>query len=300
MWDEVKRSFTHGSMLYKLIWLNVGVFLVVFFGGHLLFSFDLIESQEDLLWLASHSDIEKLAERPWTVFTSMFTHNDPGHLIINMLMLWWLGRMYQAELGTRKLLSTYFIGGLVGVLSIVLLTNYTSIFSDATTDFIYGASASVFAIITAMATYQPDRKVPFVLFGMVRLQHLIIAFIVIDYFIKWKEHPEVFVGHFSGALTGFILISQTKKGRNLALPIEWLFDKIATLIPRTGSYTKLRAKKNRGTNSTNKRPKSDDQFNSDRRDDQIKVDAILDKISRHGYDHLTKEEKEFLFKQSKK
>ena len=294
MWEEVKRSFTHGSMLYKLIWLNVAVFLVVFFGIRL------IDNNEGLLWLASHSDIEKLADRPWSVLTSMFAHQDPGHLIINMLMLWWLGRIYQAELGTRKLLSTYFIGGLVGVLSIVLLKNYTSILSDVSPGFIYGASASVFAIITAMATHQPDRRVPFVLFGMVRLQYLIIAFIVIDYFLKWKSQPEVFVGHFSGALTGFILISQTKKDRNLALPIEWLFDRIATLIPSKGSYSKLRVKKKRGTTTTHVRPKSDDQFNSERRGEQIKVDAILDKISRHGYDHLTKEEKEFLFKQSKK
>ena len=102
---------------------------------------------------------------------------------------------------------------------------------------------------------------------------------------------------------GYLLVAQERKGRNLAGWLEWIFDAFMSMLPSKGGGKSVKFrifKKRKPTQKAHARPKSDDEFNAERKEKSDRVDAILDKISRHGYDHLTKEEKEFLFKQSSK
>jgi hypothetical protein len=141
-----------------------------------------------------------------------------------------------------------------------------------------------------------------VLFGTVQLQHIAFGIIVLDYFVRRDEDMGAMMGHLGGALMGYLIVKQSKKGRNIAGWLEWIFDAFMSIFP-TGGAPRARFKvfkRKKPKQGSQKRPKSDDQFNSERREKELKVDTILDKISRHGYDHLTKEEKEFLFKQSNK
>lgn len=280
-------------MLYRVLWANVIVFIVVELVS-------LFCTGEGKIWLASSADLQVLKSRPWSVATYMFVHDGPWHLVMNMLPLWWLGRMYQAEVGSRKLLSTYVMGGLAGMLSVVACVHLLPSLSGYEDRWVMGASSALFAIIAATATLNPNRKINFVLFGTVQLQHIAFGIIILDYFVRRDNDMGAMMGHLGGALIGYLLVRQAKKGRNLAGWLEWIFDVFMSIIPTGGSpRTRFKVFKNKAPKDSHKRPKSDDQFNSERRDNELKVDSILDKISRHGYDHLTQEEKEFLFKQSK-
>mgnify|MGYP001356055440 CR=1 FL=1 len=293
MWEEIKKGWSSGSILYRVIWANVLVFLVVKITS-------MFVKDEGFFWLACTADLEVLKNRPWSVVTYMFIHNGPWHLVVNMLPLWWLGRMYQAEVGPRNLLSTYFMGGIIGCLTLILCVNFLPSLSIYQDNWLIGASSATFAIIAATATLNPNRKINFILFGTVQLQHIAFAIIILDYFVRRDKDMAALIGHLGGAFTGYILVSQSNKGRNLAAPLEWVLDTIMNIFPRKGS-TRLKVeffKRHKAQKFS--MPKSDDQFNSERRDNEIKLDAILDKISRHGYDHLTKDDKEFLFKHSKK
>ena len=294
MWEEIKRSWNSGSMLYRVIWANILVFLVVEITT-------LFVKGEGVLWLASTADLEVLKDRPWSVASYMFVHDGPWHLAVNMLPLWWLGRMYQAEVGSRKFLSTYVMGGLMGLLTLILCVNFLPQLSGYKDKWVIGASSAIFAIIAATAAHNPNRKINFVLFGTVQLQHIAFSIIILDYFVRRDNDMAAMMGHLGGAFTGYLLVRQSFKGRNLAAPLEWLFDIVMSVLPtKVAPRARLKVTKRKKKAQKSTRPKSDDQFNSERRKNELKVDAILDKISRHGYDHLTKEEKKFLFKQSKK
>ena len=294
MWEDLKRSLVSNCILYRLIYLNIVVFLTVSIVS-------IFIKDEGLIWLESSPNLKVLAERPWSVVTYMFVHGNLWHLIVNMLPLLWFGRMYQAEVGSRKLLITYVMGGLVGVATVILAVNFLSSFEAYTNQGIVGASAAVFAIMTAMASLHPNRKVNFVLFGTVQLKHIVIGIIIMDYFARRNHDLSAMLGHIGGAFIGFALIHLNKRGVNLSAPIEWLFDAFMSLIPTMGGKNRFTVKRGKEFSSSQYvRPKSDDQFNSERKENSNRVDAILDKISRHGYDHLSKEEKDFLYTQSKK
>lgn len=281
-------------MLYRVIWANVIVFVVVEIAS-------LFYTGEGKMWLAATADFDVLKSRPWSIVTYMFVHDGPWHLVMNMLPLWWLGKMYHAEVGSRKLLSTYVMGGLAGIISVFACVHLLPSLSGYEDRWVMGASSALFAIIAATATMNPNRKINFVLFGTVQLQHIAFGIIVLDYFVRRDEDMGAMMGHLGGAFMGYLIVKQSKKGRNLARWLEWIFDAFMSIIT-TGRAPRARFKVfNRKKKKVSKpRSKSDDQFNSERRENELKVDSILDKISRHGYDHLTSEEKEFLFKQSNK
>ncbi len=293
MWEDLKRSWNSGSMLHRLIYLNIAVFLTVSF-------ITIFIEDVGLLWLESSPNLKVLAKRPWSIVTYMFVHGSLWHLIVNIFPLWWFGRIYQTEVGSRKLLSTYVMGGFAGIATVILAVNYLSSFETYSDKGIVGASASVFALMTAIASLYPNRKVNFILFGSLQLQHIVLGIIILDYFARRNHDLSAMMGHLGGAFMGFTLVHLNKRGVNLSAPIEWLFDSFISLIPTDGSSRFKVKRENKSTRSKYVRPKSDDQYNSERKENQNRVDVILDKISRQGYDHLSREEKEFLFKQSKK
>jgi len=287
-------------MLKNLIRLNVVVYLCCFAAFYVFSSIGepLPVPREQKFWLASTGNLDLLLERPWTIFSYMFTHASLWHLLVNMAILWWMGNIYLAEVGPRRLLSTYLLGGVAGWLLFVIGVNTFPRLEIFTDNWVVGASASVMAIFVAVATLLPERRLNLVLFGSVQLQHIAIAYIALDYFSNGD--PASFVGHAGGALFGFFLIQQKRKGRDLARWFEVTIDAVVSILPDNSSGPMKVKYSSKSKSSSHSRPKSDDQFNSERKATNDKVDAILDKISRHGYDHLSKADKEFLFKHSKK
>ena len=306
MWEDIKRSWTSGSMLYRLIWVNVLMFLLV----TTTMMITGLETWEvkDCFWLGTTYDTDVLMRRPWSVFTHMFAHLGILHLIFNMILLWWMGSIYQAEVGSRRLLSTYLTGGLAGFVVYVLAFNF--LIKPDVVSYAWGSSAAVVAIFTAAATLNPNREVKFIFFGSVQLKYIALAYVLLNYY-SLSKGDVVNVGgeiaHLGGAFFGYMLITLNRKGINLAGWLEAVLDFIMSRLPSKGrSGTKLKFwrnknwKKKAGSSATSRVPKSDAEFNLEKRETAKRLDVILEKISRHGYDHLTKEEKQFLFNQSNK
>ena len=249
--------------------------------------------------LASTWNVEILGMRPWSVLTHMFAHEDVWHFAMNMLLLFWMGRVYQAEVGSRRLLSTYVAGGLAGFVAYLLLTNGIDRL-QVQGPFALGASASIMAIFGAIATLRPNMKFNLLLFGPVVLKYLFWGYVAMDYFwLSQGVNPGGKVAHLGGAVLGVLLVQQDQKGRNLNGWLEWILDSLIS-----GTMRILKRKKSRFRASTSNRwkakereasraPMSDDEFNAVRAEREEKLDAILDKISKHGYDHLSAEEKRF-------
>ena len=314
MWEEIKKSWTSGGMLYKLIWVNVSLFvlinavvIVTKLGG-----FILPVNDTGGYSLFATADIPTLIRRPWSILTHMFAHKDIFHLLFNMMLLWWMGKMYVAEVGSRRLLSTYIMGGLVGFTIYAISVNILPGLRMEGVSYAFGASAAIMAIFTATATLNPTRKIPFFLFGSVELKYIAIGYVLLDYLgLGGGNEGETGgrIAHLGGAAFGYFLIVYSRKGINLVRWLEVVIDMIMSSLPTSsnnGGFKKnnLRNKftftKSKKKASPTRAPKSDDQFNAERKEKDERLDEILDKISRHGYDHITKEEKKFLFNQSKK
>jgi len=296
-------------MLTRLVWVNAAVFLLLLtldvldrFGGGAVSG---VLPAAGARTLATSWQVDILAQRPWSVVTHMFTHQDLWHIAMNMLLLFWMGRVYHGEVGSRRLLSTYLAGGLAGFAAYFLVTNGFKPLQRST--YALGASASVMAIFGALATLRPEMRFNLILFGSVALKHLFWGYVVLDYFgLSQGVNAGGNLAHLGGALFGVLLVRQERKGRNLVGWLEWVLDALSSR-----SFSVPRRKRSRFKASTSNRwkaseressraPMSDDEFNAERAAREDRLDAILDKISKHGYDHLSPEEKRFLFDQSQR
>ena len=309
MLENLQAMWRDGGMLTRLVWVNAAVFLVLMtldvvdtIGGGVISA---VLPADGARTLATSWRIDVLAQRPWSVFTHMFTHQGVWHVAVNMLLLFWMGRVYHGEVGSRRLLSTYLAGGLAGFAAYFFLTNGFKPMQSGT--YALGASASVMAIFGAIATLRPTLKFNLILFGPVSLKHLFWGYVILDYFgLSRGVNAGGHVAHLGGAIFGVVLVIQERKGVNLVGWLEWILD---VLTSRSMTIPKRRRSRFRASTSnrwkaaereSSRAPMSDDEFNASRAERIDRLDAILDKISKHGYDHLSPEEKRFLFDQSQR
>lgn len=300
VWDEIKTWWRTGGVLLRLIIINVAVFLALLFVG-LGAMFALGKEGNANAWmdayvlryLASNSAIHELVRAPWTVVTYMFTHEALLHLFFNMLMLWFSGRLFGDLLGERRLLGNYLLGGFAGFALFLLFANVDALNAFTYGGPILGASASVTAIFIGVAVYQPDLVVRLLLFGAIRLKWLALIFLLIDLMsIREGDNSGGHIAHLGGALYGYLAALQLKKGRDWSLGFINGIERIGTALRlRRGARLKV-VKTPRGKRV------SDADFNAARNAQQASIDAILDKISRSGYESLSKAEKDILFKAS--
>ncbi|HAN19931.1 MAG: rhomboid family intramembrane serine protease [Bacteroidetes bacterium GWC2_33_15] len=287
--DEIKQSFKSGSSLTKLIYINLAVFLVVKLIAVFYFLLSVENSFSLVSWLAVPADLSNLAYKPWTVFSYMFLHQDFLHILFNMLWLYWFGQIFLHYFDNKKLLSVYLVGGLAGAFVYILTFNIFPVFADILpVSYALGASASVIAIVIAVSVYAPNHTIYLLFFGPVKLKYIALATIIIDVISIASTNAGGHLAHLGGALFGYFYIMQFKKGRN----ITRLFDRFMDFI---FSIFKPRPK----IKVTYKRPVDDFEYNKSKAQKQAEIDKILDKIAKSGYESLSKQEKETLFKNSK-
>ncbi|SDM81760.1 Membrane associated serine protease, rhomboid family [Daejeonella rubra] len=272
------KAFRSGNPLFLFIGINILVFTAInlFALGEYLVGGQ--SSGAD--WLTSQVSVPAYyADLPlkfWTIITYMFVQRDFFHLLFNMLWMYWMGLIFMDFLNKRQFIFVYFSGGIAGALLYLLAYNTIPVFmNSAQNSILLGSSASVMAIVVATATLVPDFTIRLMLFGTVRLKYLAMAYFVLDIIGMGGGNPGGSIAHIGGALMGFIFIKQLQSGNDLS--------KILT------KRSKLKVVK-----STESKPVKND-FT-----DQATIDSILDKISKSGYDSLSKTEKEQLFKASKK
>jgi membrane associated rhomboid family serine protease len=289
--EQIKHTFQYGSVLSRLIYINVGVFLLVNIIRIPFFLFNASDySLPVTAWLAVPADPLALLYRPWTLITYMFLHENIWHIFSNMLMLFFGGQLFIEYMGERRLLWVYLLGGITGAITYILVFNIFPVFSTSLHfSSALGASAAVLAIFVAIATYVPNFIVNLFFVFPVRLVFVAIGLVVLDLISIDKGNPGGHIAHLGGALFGFVYARQLQKGRDMSAPFSRMFASIASLFSRKGSMKVVYSKKT----------KSDMQYNANKKAQQQMVDDILDKISRSGYESLSKEEKEILFKFSK-
>jgi membrane associated rhomboid family serine protease len=286
--DEVKESFSKGNILHKLIYLNLGLFLTVQIVRMVLFLSNSYEMFGGFLdYLAVPANLEVLGRRPWTLFTYMFLHVDFIHILMNLLWLYWFGTMFIQELGLKKLLSTYILGGLAGGLLYVIFYNVFPVFEEAREGAIaLGASASVMAVVVATATYQPEKRMHLVLIGPVKIIYIALVMFIFTSMIDFSVNTGGKIAHIGGALMGFMFARYYKRGKDISSGFDRMMDKIATWFKPRKDNLKV----------SYKRSSDDIEYNKQKAGEQKEVDKILDKISKAGYDSLSAKEKELLFK----
>lgn len=287
--DEIKKSFKSGSALIKLLYINIAVFLAVKIIGVIFFLLSIDPTFSLVNWLGVPADINNLIFKPWTIFTYMFLHQDFLHILFNMLWLYWFGLIFLRYFDDKKLLSVYIVGGLAGAFLYILSFNVFPVFDQVLPmSYALGASASVIAIVIAISVYVPNHTINLLFFGPVQLKYIAIITIIIDVLSIASSNAGGHIAHLGGALFGYLYISQLRKGKNITKGFDRFMDKIFSLFKSKDKFK-----------VTYKRPVSDYEYNKAKAANQKDIDKILDKIAKSGYDSLTKEEKEILFKNSK-
>ena len=295
--EDIKLSLRNENPVTRLIMINVAVFLFI----SLLTILYMLTGYSMMLGTIQETIIRNITlplhfgrflVKPWTLFTYMFAQQGIFHILWNMISLYWFGKLLSYYTATKKIIPLYILGGIAGGLVTIIVFAIVPMFHGYAGNNLIGASASVTAIIVATATLIPDVKINLILIGPVKLLYFAVIVIFIDVLnVATEANVGGNVSHLGGALMGYIFIVQYKKGRDMSKWINRFFDWIRGLF-------KINPKSTMKT--VHKRAIPDEEYNSNRRANQQTVDEILDKISKSGYDSLTKAEKEILFKASDK
>ncbi|NCD40919.1 MAG: rhomboid family intramembrane serine protease [Bacteroidia bacterium] len=290
---NIRRFFASRNLLSRLILINMAVWILLLLAGSFLFLFQSESGTHEVVrFLAVPADLQLLLQRPWTLLTYMFLHERFWHIFFNMYMLYFSGKIFLEYLTERHLLQVYLIGGVAGAILYILAYNTFPVFAAAIAQSAaLGASASVLAILIAIAAYVPDYNLNLAFFGPVKLKYVALVFILIDLLSIQSGNAGGHIAHLGGALAGFLFIALGKQSATTKKNTFRLHD----------LFSSIRKKQKHGFKEVhrNRRPLTDEEYNLKRMEKQKEIDNILDKIAKSGYESLSKQEKETLFKQSK-
>jgi membrane associated rhomboid family serine protease len=234
----------------------------------------------------------ELVSRPWTLVTYMFLHTGFLHLLFNILGLYWFGQLFLYHFEGDKLLSVYLLGGLTGALLYVFAYNISPAF-DSVAGLLLGASASIFAVLVAVAFYDPNREIQLVLIGRFPLKYVALFYVVLSVIGISTSNPGGNIAHLGGALWGWFYIYQLRRGKDWGSGLVRFIDRLGAFLKglfKPGSRMKV---------SYKQPPRDDHEYAKQQHVKQEEINRVLDKIGKSGYESLTKEEKELLFKQGK-
>lgn len=274
--NDIKQAYFKANITEKIIYINVFLFLIT-----VIFSNFMVE------WFALPSNFATFLNKPWTLITYAFIHQKLLHVLSNLLVLYYIGNLFLNFYTKKQFLNFYFLGGIFGA---VIFLSYYYIINKTFAFPLAGASAAVTTIFIAIATKIPRYAIRLRFIGSVELWVLAAIWVVLSILQLANPDKGTAIAHLSGAFFGYIYAIQLDKGNDIGKWFESILNYFSNLLkPKNKSPFKAVYKTKRRT-STNKVPKSK----------QRKIDDILDKISKSGYESLTKDEKEFLFRAGKK
>lgn len=307
IWKDIKKEFSYGNMVTRIIFVNIGFFLFIYLVKLILRgihggapSFD-IAFEEFSHFFSLSSDIIFNLTHPWVFFTHMFLHFNFFHILWNMLFLYWFGRIVGDFIGNQRVLPLYLLGGLAGAAAYVVF----AYFAYDNLSFAYGASGAVNAIVVAAAVISPDYIIRLLFFGDVKLKFIAAIVVLLSIMgVADLNNTGGNIAHLGGALFGWFFILKLREGSDLAVGVNKVLDKITNLFKGGASMAKSKTRKGPRmaykNPSRNKRSKGNAASDSVDLSHQEQIDFILDKIKKSGYESLSSAEKEFLFNASKK
>lgn len=290
--NNLSYQYKMANVVIKLIVINVAIFLISSIIPWVL----AIDSYFLKQWFVLPAALTDLIIQPWSLITYAFLHADFWHIFWNMIVLYWFGNLVLNLFQGKRLLTIYMLGALAGGALFVIAYNLFPVFRGEL-GYLQGASAAVMAIMIFIATYTPNTEVRVIFFN-VKLWQIGVFFVLMDLLqVSGSPNAGGLIAHMGGALLGYIYAQQLAKGNDIGIWWENFIDTLASYFKKREKpakmktvYRKKNGAKNAKTTAGNTLSKSEQ---------QRKIDTILDKISKSGYDSLSKQEKDFLFKAGK-
>jgi membrane associated rhomboid family serine protease len=276
--DDLKMQYQLGGVAFRLIFWNILCFLVslLFFYQFQLGVFTFPN------WIALTSDPNVLITKPWTLISYAFFHHGFGHLFFNMMVLHFSSMLFLTFFKSKQFLGLYLLSALFSGIAFVVSYYFLHLSSA-----MVGASGAIMAVLVATTTYRPLMTIRLLFFGNVKLWHVTAVILVLDFMQFRIENTGGHIAHLAGAFFGFIFIKLLQNGIDLSRILNNPFKK-----SRRAPFRKVHKNYPKSTSKSSSRIVVKDKT-------QQQIDEILDKISQSGYDCLTQEEKEFLFKAGK-
>ncbi len=301
--DDMKRTYSGSSMLMRIIFINIAVFVLMWVLG--LGAWALSGDNIAVLrWVALPTDLLQLLRRPWTLLTYMFAHSSIMHILFNMLWLYWMGRIFMEFFSAKHLSGLYLLGGWGGAALYLLTANLLPRLVAGPGGLLVGSSAAVIAIVVATAVYVPDYKIGLLFLGQVAIKWVAIVTVAIAVLSLDGGNAGGSIAHIGGALVGVWFAMSIRQGRDITRPLNAAIDALVGLfngkswhLPR-GKRTQPSWGEPTGTATRHTQSPPTPQQPGEVTEAQL--DAILDKIKAAGYDALTDEERDTLFKASKR
>ncbi|AJR03699.1 rhomboid family intramembrane serine protease [Siansivirga zeaxanthinifaciens] len=276
--DDVKYKLARLNVLEKIIVVNVLVFVI----GLLLRPY--------LIWFELPSNFSKFIERPWAIISYAFLHYDFIHMLFNMLWLYFIARMFLNLFSPKMAVNIYFLGAMSGGMLFMLGYGLLPGFFGSNSTLV-GASAAIRALLIFICAYLPNQEVRFFTFN-IKLWYIGLAIVILDVFGLFGLNAGGNLAHLGGAILGYFYAKELIKGNDIGRGFESMVSFIKSIKPSKKGPLKTVHKNKSKVGGYNKADFNE--FNN-----QKKIDVILDKISKSGYDSLTSEEKEFLFRAGK-
>jgi len=282
-YKNITDKYLIGNIVEKIVFINIAVFILAFLIKTLSFLF---EFKGDLIvnWFALKPGFNSLLGKPWTLFSYGFLHSGFFHILFNLLVLYYIGNIFLDFLNRKQFLTYYFLGILVGGIFYILSYNYLPALQNQETVLV-GASAGVTAVLVGIASHIPQYALRFQFIGNIKLLYIALVFVTLDIIQIPIGNAGGHIAHLGGALIGFLLTRQWEQGKTIISWIDNIFQSKSEKPLKT-------VYKNKRTVKSSNSNKSESQ--------QVQIDRILDKISKSGYETLSKEEKDFLFNVGKK
>lgn len=273
--NDIKQAFNKANIVEKIIYINVLLFFVTFLLTNFVIN-----------WFALPANFNDFLHKPWTLVSYAFIHQGLFHILSNLLVLYYLGNLFLDFYTKKQFLNCYFSGGLFG--GIVFLGYYY--FIDKTeAGALAGASAAVTAIFIAIATRIPRYALQLRFIGSVELWVMAAIWVVLSILQIASPEKGSAIAHLSGAVFGFMYAKQLEKGNDIG---KW-FESMVNLF--SNSFSSKKSEPLKTVYKSGKKSASEEVSKTKQR----KINDILDKISKSGYESLSQEEKDFLFRSGK-
>ena len=283
--DDLKLKYNTGNIATKIIYINVVVFFSL-----LILDKVLGFSVNSLLRLPRIE--QDFMSQPWSIFTYMWTYWDLWHLVMDMILFYFVAQLFLRFFRDKDLLTFFIFGGIVGAITFL-------IFPLKTSNLLAGSSAAIYALLFAIISYNPKMPVRLVLipssFPILYFGYFFIGLDLLQIVLK-NDNIGGSLSHLGGMAFGYLYMKQFEKGNDF---LGKFIQQIIGLFSKKKSSSNFKTYKSKKTETKNSVPKNDYDFNHEKVERQKKIDRILDKISRSGYESLSKEEKDFLFREGR-
>ncbi|MDP3313088.1 rhomboid family intramembrane serine protease [Lutibacter sp.] len=272
--SEIKLAYAKASVAEKIIYVTIFFYLCT-----ALFTSFMVD------WFALPSQLSEVISKPWTIISYVFIHDRLIHVLSNLIVLYYIGNLFLDFYSEKTFINFYFLGTLFGGIAFLLVYYLT----DKIGIPLGGASAAVTAIFVGIATKLPRYAIQLRLIGSVQLWVLAAIWVGLSLIQLTNQNNGGAIAHTAGALFGFIYVKQLEKGNDIGKWFEYFVDYFLNFTSKS--------KKSPLKTVHRSHKKSDKEEVSKTK--QRKINDILDKISKSGYESLSQEEKDFLFRSGK-